>query len=69
MTQRMTDHAVLCVCHLLSLWIGVLFHVAAAQQRVALSLVNVGPVTGLPPSACRWLGPPSLIAAMWNGAS
>ena len=65
------DHVVLCVpvCHLLSLWIGVSFHIAAAQQPVALSLVNVRPVTGLPPPACRWLRPPSLIAAMWNGAS
>ena len=69
MTQRMTDHAVLYVCHLLSLCIGVLFHITVAQQPVALSLVNVRPVTALPPPACRWLEPPSLIAAMWNGAS
>ena len=69
MTPGMTDHVVLYVCHLLSLWIGVSFHIAAAQQPVALSLVNVRPVTGLPPLACRWLGPPSLISAMWNGAS
>ena len=72
MIQMMTDHVMLYVCHLLSFWIGVWCHIAAAQQPVALvalSLVNVRPVTGLPLPAYRWLGPPSLIAAMRYGAS
>ena len=65
MIQMITDHVVLYVCHLLSLWIGILCHIAAAQH----SLVNVRPLTGLPPPAYRWLEPPFLIAAMWYGAS
>ena len=57
MTRRMTDHVVLYMCHSLSVWIGVLSHLAVAQQVVVLLLVNVRLMTGLPPPACRWPGP------------